>query len=148
MINHEKEIFLFFCLPSIVVGYPSIRRRGLAFQSIIPKFKMNASSIKITRPLRRLQSIRECDRVFSLLVRNPSTGSVITMDSQWTVSSGMVFSALMLYEWPDKYNEAFVMAPHEKKIGHRDCSPWAHGDQNGHSQPWLSHDLGHDWAVT
>ena len=23
-------------------------------------------------------------------------------------------------------------------------SPWAHGDQNGHSQPWLSR----DWAVT
>ena len=33
---------------------------------------------------------------------------------------------------------------HEKKIGHRDCLPWAHSDQNGHSQPWLSH----DWAVT
>ena len=27
-------------------------------------------------------------------------------------------------------------------------SPWAHGDQNGHSQPWLSRDLGRDWAVT
>ena len=24
----------------------------------------------------------------------------------------------------------------------------AHGDQNGHSQPWLSRDLGRDWAVT
>ena len=30
---------------------------------------------------------------------------------------------------------------HEKRICHRDCSPWAHGDQNGHSQPWLSCDL-------
>ena len=51
---------------------------------------------------------------------------------------------------------------HEKKIGHRDCSLWVHGDQNGHSQPWpgplLSCDLAltelwsywrcHDWAVT
>ena len=26
-------------------------------------------------------------------------------------------------------------------------SRWAHGDQNGHSQPWLSRDLGRDWAV-
>ena len=34
------------------------------------------------------------------------------------------------------------MVTYEKKIGHRDCSPWAHGDQNGHSQPWLSRDLG------
>ena len=39
-------------------------------------------------------------------------------------------------------------ASHEKKIGHRDCSPWAHGDQNGLSQPWLRRDLGLDWAVT
>ena len=31
---------------------------------------------------------------------------------------------------------------------HRDCSPWAHRDQNGHSQPWLSRDLACDWAVT
>ena len=30
---------------------------------------------------------------------------------------------------------------HEKKIGH--CAPWAHGDPNGHSQPWPSR----DWAV-
>ena len=47
---------------------------------------------------------------------------------------------------------------HEKKIGHRDCSQWAHGDQSGHSQPWLSCDLAmtepwsywrcRDWAVT
>ena len=56
-----------------------------------------------------------------------------------------------------------------EKIGHRDCSPWAHGeltassqwahgDQNGHSQPWLSCDVAvtepwsywrcRDWAVT
>ena len=27
-------------------------------------------------------------------------------------------------------------------------SRWAHGNQNGHSQPWLSRDLGRDWAVT
>ena len=27
-------------------------------------------------------------------------------------------------------------------------SPWAHRDQNGHSQPWLGRDLGCDWAVT
>ena len=27
-------------------------------------------------------------------------------------------------------------------------SRWAHGDQNGHSQPWLSRDQGRDWAVT
>ena len=40
------------------------------------------------------------------------------------------------------------MTTHEKKISHRDCSPWAHGDQNGHSQPWLSRDMGRDWAVT
>ena len=49
--------------------------------------------------------------------------------------------------------------PMRKKIGHRDClrwahceltmsSPWAHADQNGHNQPWLSRDLGRDWAVT
>ena len=46
------------------------------------------------------------------------------------------------------YKIALTLQSHEKKIGHRDCSPWAHGDQNGHSQPWLSRDLGHDWAVT
>ena len=27
-------------------------------------------------------------------------------------------------------------------------SLWADGDQNGPSQPWLSRDLGRDWAVT
>ena len=31
--------------------------------------------------------------------------------------------------------------------GHRDCSPWAHGDQNGHNQPWLSRDWAMTWAV-
>ena len=45
--------------------------------------------------------------------------------------------------------------PMRKKLAtvtaHRELTvslPWAHGDQNGHSQPWLSRDLGRDWAVT
>ena len=36
-----------------------------------------------------------------------------------------------------KIVEFWFKLPDEKKIGHRDCSRWAHGDQNGHSQPWL-----------
>ena len=38
-----------------------------------------------------------------------------------------------------------MLPAHEKKIGHS-----FHGDQNGHSQPWLSRYLGRDhrdWAV-
>ena len=45
--------------------------------------------------------------------------------------------------------------PMRKKLAtvtaHRELtvsSLWAHGDQNCHNQPWLSRDLGHDWAVT
>ena len=34
----------------------------------------------------------------------------------------------------------YIILSHEKKIGHRDYSPWAHGDQNGTAS--------RDWAVT
>ena len=45
--SRKGNLFDFFCLPSIVVGYPSVRRRELALRSIIPKFKMNASSLLV-----------------------------------------------------------------------------------------------------
>ena len=47
--------------------------------------------IEITRLLRRFRSIRECDRVFSLLVHNPSAASAISLDNQWAVTSGTLF---------------------------------------------------------
>ena len=77
----KRKFLWLFCLSSIVVSNPSDRRRGHAFHPIIPKFKMNASSL--------LKSANETE--FSLLVRNPSAASAITMDSQWTVASGTVF---------------------------------------------------------
>ena len=43
----------FFCLSSIVINNPS-EGRELTFQSIIPKFKMNAISFEITWLLHRL----------------------------------------------------------------------------------------------
>ena len=66
--------------------------------------------IEITQPLRRLRSIRECDGVFGLLVRNPSTASAISMDSQWAVTSGTLFCAasscdgLQTYHVPHWYD--------------------------------------------
>ena len=45
--SRKGNLFDFFCLASIVVGYPSVRRRELALRSIIPKFKMNASSLLV-----------------------------------------------------------------------------------------------------
>ena len=37
---------------------------------------------------------------------------------------------------------------HEKKIGHRDCSPWAHRELTVTKMVTASRDLGRDWAVT
>ena len=45
--SRKRNLFDFFCLPSIVVGYPSVRRRELALRSIILKFKINASSLLV-----------------------------------------------------------------------------------------------------
>ena len=56
--------------------------------------------------------------------------------------------------WPTKSKNSslgFLIFPWEKKWPSwllTVSSPWAHVDQNGHSQPWLSRDLGRDWAVT
>ena len=47
--DFDFDYLIFFCLPSIIVGYRSIRHHELVFQSIIPKFKMNASSLLKSR---------------------------------------------------------------------------------------------------
>ena len=89
----KRKFLWLFCLSSIVVSNPSDRRRGHAFHPIIPKFKMNASSL--------LESTNVTE--FSLLVRNPSAASAITMDSQWAVGSAAVFcgqwEAAIVLKW-------------------------------------------------
>ena len=65
----KRKFLWLFCLSSIVVSNPSDRRPGHAFHPIIPKFKMNASSL--------LKSVNVTE--FGLLVRNPSAVSAITM---------------------------------------------------------------------
>ena len=79
----KRKFVWLFCLSSIVISNPSDRRRGHAYYPIIPKFKMNGSSL--------LKSANVTE--FRLLVRNPSAASAITMDSQWAVGSGTVFCA-------------------------------------------------------
>ena len=36
---------------------------------------------------------------------------------------------------------------HEKKIGHRDCSPWGHGELTVAKMVTASHDWAVTWAV-
>ena len=98
--KHESwkgNLFDFFCLPSIVVGCPSVRYHEIAFRSIIPKFKMNISSLLKSRGhsavcAALVRSGRSANVTeFNLLVRNPSTASVISRNSQWAVTSGTLF---------------------------------------------------------
>ena len=89
--NHQswKEISLFFYI-FMVVSNPSDRHRGLAFRLIYPKFKKNARfllklhdcSAVCLCGARHNQQIRNVME-FSLLVRNPSVASTISMASQW-----------------------------------------------------------------
>ena len=39
------------------------------------------------------------------------------------------------------------MEPHEKKIGHRDCSPWAHSELTVTKMVTASRDWAVTWAV-
>ena len=87
----KRKFLWLFCLSSIVVSNASDRRRGHAFYPIITKFKVIASSLLKSRGRSAVCGRSAIVTEFSLLVRNPSAASAITMDSQWAVGSWTVF---------------------------------------------------------
>ena len=144
----RSEIYLIFLL-AVDRSWLSIRQASWTRFPIDHSKIQNECKffIEIKRPLHHLRSIRKCE-IFSLLVRNPSAASAISMDSQFSQSDiraiisapclfGVVTFVLFAVATPNKYGDLLF----ESHVTSRRLREWAITSGtlfcgNGHITRW------------